>query len=216
MRGTKYINLVNPLYYIRKSLMKKNEDQQWGIFNEQNIDFLKMNEDKIPGHVRYQITRPNHIPFIKEFLEDNNISQSDSIVDIGCGKGGMLYFFSNYNFGKIAGLEYSMELCKICNSNIRELNIGNAIVINGDACIYNDYNEYNYFYLYNPFNEEISNKFLANLMNSLIEMPRKVYVIYTNALYADLFIKKGFVIIKEFKTSVLFKEKAFIFTNNKK
>lgn len=52
------------------------------------------------------------------------ITNNDSIIDIGCGKGKMLTFFYKYNFKRICGLEYVKESVDIAKKNLKRLGIG--------------------------------------------------------------------------------------------
>ena len=53
----------------------------------------------------------------------SKITSSDAIIDVGCGKGKMLYFFSKFPFKKIRGLEYSQKIVNIAQKNIKILHL---------------------------------------------------------------------------------------------
>ena len=48
----------------------------------------------------------------------DKVTDKDAIIDIGCGKGRMLYFFSQFPFKYVDGLEYSRELVAAAEGNI--------------------------------------------------------------------------------------------------
>src|SRR5690349_18935200 len=52
--------------------------------------------------------------YLKKVLKDLNISNNDSIIDLGCGKGAALICFSKFPFKKSVGIELSKELTEIC------------------------------------------------------------------------------------------------------
>lgn len=212
LKGERYFKYINPLYYIRKKNSLLLEKKEWGILEENGVDFITAVDSGRDHYSKYQITRPQHISFIKEFFLERGIEEKDAIIDIGCGKGGMLYLFSKYNFGKIAGLEYSEELCSVCEKNMAYLGIS-AEIINQDASTYDNYDDYNLFYLYNPFQQKIMNKFVANLNNSLKRNKRYVNIIYSNPVYINEFLNNGFIIKREFATNIMFKERAVILEN---
>ena len=209
MRGKGYLKYLNPLFYIRKRIAKKLEIQEWGELEQKGIDFVMLSDECMANHSRYQITRPQHLDFIKEYLEGRHISELDSVIDVGCGKGGILWVFSKYPFGHIAGLEYSEILCKICDENMKKLNV-QADIINADANFFGDYDKYNYIYLYNPFQGNIMINFIDNLNESIRRNPREVHVIYTNPTCINEFLKRGYEVETEFATNVFFKEKAAV------
>lgn len=110
------------------------------------------------------------------------------MIDIGCGKGALLWVFSKYAFGQIAGLEYSKALCEICSENMKKLDL-NVDIINGDANFYNDYDRYNYMYLYNPFQGAIMTNFINNLHECIVRSSRKIRIIYKSCLSRRFFEK---------------------------
>lgn len=212
MRGKKYLKYLNPFFYIRKRITRKLEFSEWGGLEDRGIDFVAMDNENVTNHSRYQITRPQHLTFIRDYLAKCRISSKDAIIDIGCGKGALLWVFSKYPFGHIAGLEYSKALCEICSENMKKLDL-DVDIINGDANFYNDYDRYNYMYLYNPFQSAIMTNFIHNLHESIVRSSRKVRIIYTNPVCLEDFLRSGFLVEEEFATDIYFKEKAVVLTN---
>ena len=78
---------------------------------------------KEEGHASYAPTRWNIRYVLKRYLR-GRITHDDAIIDIGCGKGKMIYFFSKFPFGRIDGLEYSRDVADIAEKNIRKLRRG--------------------------------------------------------------------------------------------
>lgn len=204
------MRLISPVAHIRKKITSKLEKEIWGSVEKYGVDFLAISGHTDPKHNRYQITRPQHLMFIAEYFDSikDNVG-TPSIIDIGCGKGGMLYFFFGLGLKKVAGLEYSNELCMICKKNMQKLNI-DANIICGDAAEYDKYEVYDYFYLYNPFGEEVVKSFVENLIKNQKEHERTIHVIYTYPVHMDIFLDMGFEVEKQFKTSFLFKEPAYV------
>ncbi len=117
------------------------------------------------------------------------------LVDIGCGKGKVLLVWNDFLrknglSNKIIGVDYSESLLSICKKNIgsrenidliksditqlpKKLFIGNKI-----------------FYLFNPFNEFILEKFLEDLYG-------QSYIIYNNPVHKNLFKKFGYDVLIE-------------------
>lgn len=129
---------------------------------------------------------------IKKYLK-GKITHDDAIIDAGCGKGMMLYFFSKFPFEKVRGLEYSHVLAETARDNLRKIHKkgGGIEIVEGDAATYQDYDEFNYIFLYNPFTELIMKPFLANLKASVKRKPRTIHFIYHNPVCHDLFISEG-------------------------
>ncbi len=129
------------------------------------------------------------LPVIVKRLQ---ITPDDCFIDIGCGKGYAMHYFASLPFGKIAGIEIKEELAKIARDNLKTLYPEDSRfeVIVGDVCKYTDYDEYNYFYLYNPLTRVGISKFVAHLRESLERSPRTVWVIYQNPRFWDEFTKE--------------------------
>ena len=116
-------------------------------------------------------------------LETLEINDNDSILDIGSGKGYALFIFTLFNFKKIGGVEINKIDYDICQENINKLELNNKIsIINSDILEFNNFSDYNYFYFYNPFNEEIFNK-IIEIISKLNNSP---IIIYKNIHEKDI------------------------------
>lgn len=98
-----------------------------------------------------------------DVLSKLKITDSDSIVDIGSGKGFALTLMNLFPFDKICGIEISTRCHDICKNNLKLLNIDRINLLNIDIMNFNEYNSYNYFYFYNPFSSEIFEKVVTNI-----------------------------------------------------
>lgn len=96
-----------------------------------------------------------------------DISASDKFIDIGCGKGGVLYFASKCPFGRVAGIEIEDSLYKIAVRNFQRLNTSNVELIRGNAVTFDKYNEFNVFFIANPFDSDIYQKVVDSILNTL-------------------------------------------------
>ena len=57
---------------------------------------------------------PSGNKYLLNVLNKLEINESDSIMDIGCGKGSVLKILINYPFKNICGIEISDSLSNIC------------------------------------------------------------------------------------------------------
>lgn len=117
-------------------------------------------------------------------------SKDITFIDIGCGKGKVLYVWKKMflDAKRIVGIDYSYNLIKVCKNNFKKINSNNIEIICGDAIeidLVIDSSAH-LFYLYNPFNEKVLRKFLKNLKN------KKVIIIYNNPVHKKIFINSGF------------------------
>ena len=120
-----------------------------------------------------------------------NIEKSDSILDIGCGKGKMVYWFSKMGFGKSDGLEYSKELVRCAEKNMKILK-RDCKIIHADAALFDGYSNYNYYYFANPFGKETMRSVIDKIEESYNKKPRKIIIIYHNPLCHNTIIESGF------------------------
>jgi SAM-dependent methyltransferase len=118
-------------------------------------------------------------------------------IDVGCGKGKVLLvwkkYFSRFKNIKIIGIDYSKNLLDICEKNARIKGIKDIELWNTDVTTIDpsDFRENMLCYLYNPFNEQILDKFLANLTN------KNICLIYNNPQYLNVLTEHGFRIIHQ-------------------
>jgi SAM-dependent methyltransferase len=136
-------------------------------------------------------------PDLDDLVRTLSISPSDTLLDIGCGKGGAMLTLVRYPFARVDGLEISPNLARIARQNLRRVGVSKANVFCGDAAEFRDLDDYNYFYLYNPFPEAVMRRMLENMRRSLERRPRKATIIYKNPIFAGAVMDAGFIKLRE-------------------
>lgn len=130
----------------------------------------------------YSKTNEKHLRKIFNYL---NVSESDSLLDIGCGKGVVLKEAAKYPFVKIAGIDIDGNLIKIAKRNFEVLKMQDRVTcMEADALKFQEYGNYNVFFFFNPFGEEI----FGEVINKIIEesyKKKKIYIVYHNPRYAS-------------------------------
>lgn len=131
---------------------------------------------------------------------DNFAFEEDSAVfDFGCGKGGALLLFYSANVSKLGGVEYDEEIYDIAVDNFKKMGIDTSGVLHADAAkVTKELDQYNYFFMYNPFQGETFRQVIKNLQDSYMRKNRTMYLIYSGPYNHDLVIKDG--IFKHSKT----------------
>ncbi len=137
----------------------------------------------------YQATRDTS--YIKRILDGLPITQQDAMLDLGCGKGYMLKYFSRYPFKKVGGVELSERLWEIANQNIRKLKMEKCVAYCSDAADFVEYDEYTYLYIFDSFPGAVMAKVMENLKKSLYRNDRKITLIYKSPVCHDIIIKSG-------------------------
>jgi SAM-dependent methyltransferase len=107
-----------------------------------------------------------------------------AFVDIGSGKGRMLFLAAQYPFKEVIGVEYAPDLVKISDNNIHNFrgrtNCSNISSICADATQYTLPDAPLMIYLFNPFDIEIFEKVMANIAASHASNPRPMFIVYVS------------------------------------
>lgn len=97
---------------------------------------------------------------------------------------------------KIDGLEISPILSKIAQKNFKTLCIKNTEIFNIDARYFSHFDQYNYFYLYNPFPVSIMKEVISAISTQIFE--KKITIIYNNPACNEIIENYGFIKYEEY------------------
>jgi hypothetical protein len=105
-----------------------------------------------------------------------------TFVDLGSGKGRIMFLAAEYPFRRIQGVEFAIELHQAAQINIQRYryfrrHCPQIESLNMDAADYDLPNDNLVLHLFNPFGSAVLEKVLANLAASLRQHPRHVIVI---------------------------------------
>lgn len=131
-------------------------------------------------------------PDLEVVLESLPVSPSDSVLDIGCGKGGAMITMAKYGFARIDGIELSERLAEIAEKHLNRAKIRNASIFRCDAADFEDFDPYTVLYMYHPFGEAVTRQMLDHLAASVARCPRRVTLLYRNPVYHELLLEAGF------------------------
>ena len=114
-----------------------------------------------------------------------------TFIDIGSGKGRMLFVASEYPFQRILGVEYSTELHELARKNIASYHhskrrSGPIESLNENATDFRFPSGKLLIYFFNPFGPIILNRLLDNLQESLQREPRHVFVMMLWPEHSDV------------------------------
>jgi len=139
---------------------------------------------------------PSGNRYLKKLLTDLNITATDSILDIGCGKGSAIRCMLEFPFDSVDGVELSKEITNIALENFNK--IGKTTnIFNMNALDFRNFSDYNMFYFYNPFPVLVLEKVVDNLI-SQITSNQEVFIIYNNLASQKLLEDRGFYKIGEY------------------
>lgn len=168
------------------------------------VDFNTIEENAVLGTdgqcARYQSTLKEAFCTLMDHVPK---SPEQTFVDVGSGKGKILYYAAQYAFRKYIGIEISERLVSISRNNFARLNLTFSYeLLDRDVRLLDpaELSEADVAYLYNPFSAGILDDFLAKLVLSIRIRKRTIYLVYCNARYVETVLSHGFQVYKEFLT----------------
>ncbi len=118
------------------------------------------------------------------------------LLDLGCGKGRALCMAPSFGITKLTGIDFSKDLCNSAIQNLGKIKQQYPIIdykiINNDAFYFEIPTTVDLVFLFNPFDEIILKGVTANILESIQENPRKLWIIYVNPLHKETFLDAGF------------------------
>lgn len=128
---------------------------------------------------------------IRDLVAQCGMTKEDALFDFGAGKGGALIAFYNFGVLNLGGCELSEDIYSIWMDNFSKLGINKKQCYNMDATLCTDIDDYNYFYLFNPFKGETFQKVISNVEDSYKRNPRKIRIIYVNTFCHKMVVQNG-------------------------
>jgi hypothetical protein len=139
----------------------------------------------------------NYFLLEKAFDYLREINVKGSFVDYGSGKGRVMAVAAFHGFKKITGIDFAASLCAQAKENLNKLQPQfpqtKFTIVCDDAVNYRIQKEDSIFFFFNPFDEIIMLKVVKNMLQSLKENSREIYVVYMNPLHKEIFLSAGFV-----------------------
>lgn len=124
---------------------------------------------------------------LPRWLDPGQVSPSDVFVDVGCGKGRVVFQAARlYPFKRVIGVDLAPELIEIAQSNIDKtrdrLRCNDVELVAADVTEWEVPDDVTVVFLHNPFGGAVFQSFLDHLDESLERNPRDLLIIYALAL----------------------------------
>jgi len=166
-----------------------------GIESTEIVYNNRYNDD----YYRYEPTSYSGLICAFDELEDS-ITKYDRLVDFGCGKGRVLFYVNQRFQCEVCGIEVDEQLYELALDNRAYFNtrfrdtMERIEILHGKAEEYVIKPEDNIFYFFNPFEINIFEKVIDNILNSLKEHPRRIMVMmyYPKVEYTRHMKHRGF------------------------
>ncbi len=132
---------------------------------------------------------PSGDRYLSDALKALNIAESDSIIDVGCGKGSAMLVMCRFPFRRVDGLELSHKLAQIGRANLRRVGAVCSEIIEGDAQEFRYYSGYNMVYFYNPFVASVIEHVVSRI--TCFCVAKKVTILYNNPICHQAIVASG-------------------------
>ncbi len=195
MKGFKSLRIPIPYEHILKKWIDHQFDSRFNVdtFGIVEVENLDISKDQKREAVEYAPT-PATFGII---LSSMQLDFSEYVfVDMGSGKGKVLFMASSFPFSEIIGVEISETLCQSAGKNINRFkssfqNCFNLNVICSDAKSFTIPEDRLVLYFYNPFSEKIMKDVLNSICLSLNKKPRSIFIIYYNPQHKSVIESTG-------------------------
>lgn len=118
------------------------------------------------------------------YLFNGRINQNDVFADIGCGQGRVLNWLLLNGFrNKIYGVEYESDIAEGLIKRLAKFN--NVKILVGDA-LQLEFADATFFYMANPFDEELTRRF-KNKLKNMASSDHPLTIIYYRILHLNVF-----------------------------
>jgi SAM-dependent methyltransferase len=144
---------------------------------------------------------------LERLLEYNYISKKDLLIDFGCGKGRVDFFFSSNTKCKSIGIEFSKILYDRAIKNKESSNLNRVEFININAKDYQIPDDASRFYFFNPFSIDVLKIVLKRINESYKKTKREIllFFYYPSKQYIELLNEeKGYILKDKISTMDLF------------
>ena len=132
---------------------------------------------------------------LRRILRPREVRPGEVFLDLGSGKGRILLEAARYPFRRVIGVELSPELNAIARANIEahanRLRCREIELVTCDVVDYQVPDDVTVAYVYNAFGAAVFEAALARLIESLDRRPRRLRLIYRNALEHDAVMRTG-------------------------
>lgn len=112
---------------------------------------------------------------------------NDVFVDLGCGEGRVIFLVATQKLKKVIGVDLNKAFIATAIKNLNTLKFNNTPIefLNRNAVDF-DFTQGTIFYMFNPFGSKTLTDVIANIKESQVINPRRVRILYFNAVYRGL------------------------------
>jgi SAM-dependent methyltransferase len=128
---------------------------------------------------------------LQRALDGRSVSSEDVFLDLGCGKGRVLWLAArNYPFRRVIGVEVVEQMADFARANLEanrhRFRAGEATVEVANAADYTIPDDVTVIYMFSPFGGDVFRAVTNNMVASLDRRPRALTLIYANPELASV------------------------------
>jgi SAM-dependent methyltransferase len=164
-------------------------------------------EHKHPDRLHYAPTPWHLLPRALRYI---GVSENDTFVDFGCGKGRVVHQAAKRPFRRVIGVEISPDLAQIARSVLaagrHQHRCQNVEIVVADATQWRVPDDLTIAYLFRPFENDLLDAVLQGISDSLDRHPRRLRLIYvwpTDRSRSKVLATERFRLLKEYSSSLL-------------
>jgi 16S rRNA G966 N2-methylase RsmD len=164
-------------------------------------DFADFRDPSFEFDIGYQYrpSRVNDFRWIMRKIDSEFLPFDQmSFFDAGFGKGAILIETMKLGIPAVGGVELSKNMYEICRKNLKILGREkeNTKLYQANAAdLTKQLDDFNIFYMFNPFPEIVLKKFMQNIIDSIKRKPRKFFVVYHHATLHQTFQDAGWLLL---------------------
>jgi predicted RNA methylase len=152
---------------------------------------------------------PIRYPRAGRILDRLRLTSDDIFVDMGCGKGRVVFVAAIRNIKKAVGIELDEKLFGAARDNLRTIKLPHSPVefINADAATF-DITEGTIFYFYHPFGYRTTMAVLEKIKKYALAKHQSVRIVIMSSSFPDVFQEQDWLRIE----NEIPEDNAFIFS----
>ena len=149
----------------------------------------------------YHYQGASYLVLFRLFSEISKDKSNFEFVDIGAGKGRVVYVAEYFGFNNLTGIELDQTLINEAENNIglyvHKRKESQITFVYANALDYKYKNTPTIYFLFNPFSKDVLEKVLDRILSL---SSRETWFIYMNPLYPQAFDRVEIECVKAFKT----------------
>jgi len=164
------------------SLIRKLRDVARDHFCEKRLGIRTVGNSPVKEDVTMFKDSITYVPtpynVIEKMLEKLQFGSRDVFVDLGCGKGRIIFSVAENKLKKVIGIEARKDLFDIASENLKNAKLKNTPVeiFNEDVANF-DMRDGTVFFMYQPFGKNTQIKVIDSIKKSLAANPRTVRIV---------------------------------------